>query len=286
MTSTEPEILDEEIHHFLEVIKNRTNYDFSNYSMKSLKRRIHKIMSDSNLTIDEIIRDIGMDRKFVDKVVKNITVNTTELFRDPKIWRSIIYDILPQYLNREKIKIWHPGCSSGQEVYSMMIILSKLGILEKSEIYASDINNDVLEIARKGKYKYRFNEAFIENFNSVINTDNNSQEITPKTPYEYFFEVDKANDVIGMKPFLTSKPYFKVIDLVKDDNFFNMSFDFIICRNVIIYFNYELQNKVLNLFYHNLNNDGCLVLGLHESILGPYSSQFDKKYNAYFKRVD
>jgi chemotaxis protein methyltransferase CheR len=77
-----------------------------------------------------------------------------------------------------------------------------------------------------------------------------------------------------------------VSDLVRDENPFNIKFDFIICRNVIIYFNYELQNKVLNLFYQNLNNDGCLVLGLHESIMGPNSSRFDKKSHAYFKRAD
>ncbi len=284
MSSSEPEILDEDIHHFLEVIKAKSNFDFSNYSMKSIKRRINKLMSDSKLSMPELIRKIQEDYEFMEKVIKNLSIYTTELFRDPKIWRSIEYDILPQYLNRELIKVWHPGCSTGQEVYSMMIILSKLGILEKSEIYASDINNDVLDIAREGKYKYRFNQNFIENFNSVINKDINLQDIVPFTSYENYFNVNKVFDVIRMNPFLTKKPIYKVIDLVKDENLFNVGFDLIICRNVIIYFNYELQNKVLNLFYNNLNIDGCLVLGLHESIIGPYSSRFDKKYQAYFKK--
>jgi chemotaxis protein methyltransferase CheR len=284
MNSSEPEIPDEDIKLFLQTIKLRSNYDFSNYSLKSLKRRIFKIMSDTGLNISEIRSKIQDDKEFMVKVVKNLTINTTELFRDPKVWRSILYDILPLYLNRGSIKVWHPGCSTGEEVYSLMIILSKLGILEKSEIYASDINNDVLNVASEGKYKYSFNQHFIDNFNSVINTDKDLKEIIPCTSHENYFNVNKVYDVIKMNAFLKEKPFYKVIDLVKDENLFNTTFDLIICRNVIIYFNYELQNKVLDLFYKNLNKNGCLVLGLHESIMGPYESRFDKKNLAYFRK--
>lgn len=286
MNSSEPEIPDEDIKLFLQAIKLQSVYDFSNYSVKSLKRRIYKIMSDTNLSIPEIIRKIHEDNEFIGKIVKNLTINTTELFRDPKVWRSIFYDILPLYLKMESIKVWHAGCSTGEEVYSMMIILSKLGILEKTEIYASDINNDVLDIAKEGKYKYRFNQHFIDNYNLVINTGKDLKETIPLTSYEYYFNVNKVYDVIKMNPFLTNKPVYKIIDLVKDENLFNIRFDLIICRNVIIYFNYELQNKVLDLFYKNLNKNGCLVLGLHESIMGPYESRFNKNNLAYFRRDD
>jgi chemotaxis protein methyltransferase CheR len=87
-----------------------------------------------------------------------------------------------------------------------------------------------------------------------------------------------------MKSLLTDKPVYKKIDLVKDENLFHVKFDLIICRNVIIYFNNDLQNKVFNLFYQNLYNNGCLLLGIHESMLGPYASHFDKKNSAYFKK--
>ena len=283
MSSSEPDILDEDIKVFLKALKGISNYDFTNYSMKSIKRRIIKIMSDSKLPINELISTINSNRGFMEKVVKNITVNTTELFRDLKVWKSIMHDILPQYHDREKIRIWHPGCSTGQEVYSMMIILAKLDMLEKSEIYASDINNDVLDIARTGRYKYRYNQLYLENYDAVINTDYKMQVLEPTTPYDHYFAVDKANNSIVMKPFLTAKPIYKKIDLVKDDNLFKLKFDLIICRNVIIYFNTELQNRVINLFYQNLVNDGGLILGIHESILGPYTSYFEKKNNCYYK---
>lgn len=87
-----------------------------------------------------------------------------------------------------------------------------------------------------------------------------------------------------MKPFLTEKPIYQKIDLVKDENLFNLAFDIIICRNVVIYFNYDLQNTVFDLFNKNLVKNGCLVLGLHESILGPYTTLFEKKNQFYFKK--
>jgi chemotaxis protein methyltransferase CheR len=284
MNPPDQEIKDEDIKLFLEAIKARSNYDFTNYSIKSLKRRIAKILSESKLSINQLEDDILSNPLLMEKVVKSITVNTTELFRDPEIWKSLREDILPKFARQNKINIWHAGCSTGQEVYSMMIILEEMDLLSKSEIFASDINSDVLEIARTGKYKYRFNHAYIENFEAVFNNPKDSAEkVTPVSNTKYFF-IDKVSDSIQMKPFLTEKPVYKKIDLVKDDNLFFVKYDLIICRNVIIYFNYDLQNKVFNLFYKNLYTNGCLLLGLHESILGPYTTQFDKKNQFYFKK--
>lgn len=284
MHLTEIEISDEDVILFNEVIKTRSDYDFTDYSVKSLKRRLSKILFDNKFGIKDLVYSIENDRNFMENIVKSITVSTTELFRDPEIWRHIKNKILPEYLNREIIRIWHPGCSTGQEVYSMMILLSELQILEKSEIYASDINIDVLEQAREGKYKYRFNQIYLENFNNVLNSDDDLPGGNKKALYDKYFKIDKIHDFIHMKPFLTQKPCYCKIDLVRDENLFGKLFDIIICRNVVIYFNHELQNKVFNLFYNNLTEKGCLILGLHESIVGQYSSYFDKKDIAYFKR--
>jgi chemotaxis protein methyltransferase CheR len=284
MSPADQEIKDEDIKAFLEAVKARTNYDFTNYSLKSLKRRIAKILSESKLSIYQLENEMLSNSPFMEKVVKSITVNTTELFRDPDIWRSLRDDVLPKFAQHKKINIWHAGCSTGQEVYSMMILLEEMELLSKSEIYASDINSDVLETARIGRYKYRFNHAYIENFDMVMNGSKEpSPDETLVSNSKYFF-IDKVSDSIQMKPFLTEKPVYKKIDLVKDENLFFVKFDIIICRNVIIYFNYDLQNKVFNLFYKNLFNNGCLLLGLHESILGPYTTQFDKKNQFYFKK--
>jgi len=284
MRLTETEITDEDVVLFNEVIKSLSGYDFTGYSIKSLKRRLNKILSDNTLNLKGLIDSIESDRNLLDKIVKTITVSTTELFRDPPIWLHIRKEVLPIYMNREILRIWHPGSSSGQEVYSMMILLSELHILDKSEIYASDINSDLLEQAKEGKYKYRFNQIYLENFDLVLNHESDLPGRNKKISYEKYFTIDKTHDFIQMKSFLTQKPLYRKIDLVRDENLFGKLFDIIICRNVVIYFNHELQNKVLNLFYNNLTENGCLVLGLHESIIGPYSSHFDKKNIAYFKR--
>jgi chemotaxis protein methyltransferase CheR len=284
MSPPEQEIKDEDLKVLLQAIKARSNYDFTNYSLKSLKRRIAKILSESKFSIAQLEKEIAHNQQFMEKMVKAITVNTTELFRDPDIWLSLRDEILPKFSLNNKISIWHAGCSTGQEVFSMMILLEDLGLLSKSEIYASDINSDVLEIAKTGKYKYRFNHAYLENFDKVINSGRDLSEIEKQNSYSRFFSVDKVSDIIQMNSFLAEKPIYKKIDLVKDENLFHIKFDLVICRNVIIYFNYELQNKVFNLFYQNLFNNGCLVLGLHESILGPYAGHFDKKNHAYFKK--
>mgnify|MGYP003807556139 FL=1 len=103
-------------------------------------------------------------------------------------------------------------------------------------------------------------------------------------PYDRYFKIDEARDRIQMLDFLKRKPVYNKIDLVKDDNLFFVNFDIIVCRNVIIYFNYNLQNRVLSLFHRNLRDNGCLVLGMHESIIGPGTLQFMKEETYYTKR--
>jgi len=286
MGLSEQDLNENDIIAFLEALKAHSNYDFTNYSLKSLKRRVAKILSDSKLSISELEEEILNNPSFMEKVVMSITVNTTELFRDPGIWITLHDEILPKFANNKRINIWHAGCSTGQEVYSMMIVLEEMGLLDKCDIYASDINSDVLKLAEAGRYKYRFNHTYIENFEKVIHSNNSHLPGKKEIPYTKYFSVDKVSDSIQMNSFLTEKPVYKKIDLVKDENLFNVKFDLIVCRNVIIYFNYELQNKVFNLFYRNLLDEGCLILGTHESILGSYAARFDKKKHVYFKKPE
>ena len=269
---------------FVAVMKSHTSYDFTDYSEKSLQRRVAKVLSDHKIDIHKLVDEIQKNPEFVEKIIKEITVNTTELFRDPPVWQSLKYNVLPRYAKNETINIWHAGCSTGQEVYSLMILLSELGLLEKSRIYASDINTDVLENAKTGIYKYRFNLNYLDNFDKVIKENPFNYEDFHDVPYSKYFEIDKIKDLIKMNSFLREKPVFKKIDLVKDQNLFYVKFDSILCRNVIIYFNYNLQNKIFNLFFNNLYDEACLVLGIHETILGPFAGNFDKKDQFYFKK--
>ena len=243
-----------------------------------------KILHDYGVDLDILIKKISGDPDFLERIVKDITVNTTEMFRDPPIWHALRFDILPRFNNQEKISVWHPGCSTGEEVYSMMILLNELEILDKSNVSGSDINSDVLSKAVAGIYKYRFNVGYLDNFDTVIKENPRDHDAFTDVPYDRYFHIDQTRDNIRMHDFLIDKAEFKKMDVVRDTNPFDSKYDLIVCRNVIIYFNYELQNKVFKLFLDNMNPGSCLVLGVHETILGPYASYFDKKFQAYFKK--
>lgn len=277
-------VSDQELLVFINILKRSSNYDFSEYSDKSLKRRVLKVMSDFNLDFAGFIQSIKTNTDFTERVVKEITVNTTELFRDPPVWHLLRSRILPRFKNNRTINIWHAGCSTGQEVYSMMILLSEMGMLEKSKIFATDLNTDVLEDAKKGEYRFRFNIGYLDNFDKVIKQNPLNYEEFKDVPYENYFTIDRVRDTITMKKELTEKPIFRKHDLVKWDNQFYSKFDLILCRNVIIYFNYSLQNKVFNLFHDNLYTNGVLLLGLHETILGPWANRFERMGQAYIKK--
>lgn len=276
-------ITEQDFQLFIYALKTASNYDFSEYSEKSLKRRLTKVLSDNNHTVTSLISQIKSDPVFVEKIVKEITVNTTELFRDPQVWHAIRYNVLPKLKNNSVINIWHSGCSTGQEVYSMMIVLSEMGLLDKARIYATDINTDVMNQAKKGEYKYRFNIGYLDNFDKVIKENPYNYEEYYDVPYDKYFTIDKATDSIKMHDFLREKPTYKKHDLVKDNNTLFVKFDIIFCRNVIIYFNYALQSKVFDLYHRNLYDTGCLILGMHETILGSYSVKYQKKGYIYYK---
>jgi chemotaxis protein methyltransferase CheR len=276
-------VTDQDFQVFVFALKNSSKYDFSQYSEKSLKRRLFKVLTDYKMSMSTLISRIKNDAEFVEKVVKEITVNTTELFRDPQVWQALRFSILPRFKNNSIINIWHAGCSTGQEVYSMLIMLYELGLYDRAKVYATDINTDVIETAKAGEYKYRFNIAYLDNFDKVIKENPYNYEEYNDVPYNNYIDIDKTQDSIKMKSFLREKPVFKKHDLVLDNNTLYVKFDLIVCRNVIIYFNYNLQNRVFELFHQNLYENGCMVLGLHETILGTYSTKFSKKGHAFFK---
>ena len=165
----------------------------------------------------------------------------------------------------------------------MMMVLDVLGLLEKTEVYGSDLHEEVLENARQGRYKYRFNQSYLENFDRVMLNGEGTFSLNQKKQWKKYFHIDETRDTIQMSDMLLQKPVYKKLDLVKDPNLFLVKFDLIVCRNVIIYFNNELQNRVFDLFQKNLNEHGSLLLGVHESIMGPSSKKFIRKDPFYCK---
>ena len=220
-------VTDQDLINFVVALKGSSNYDLSEYSDKSLKRRLQKVLADFNVDMAGLISSVKNYPVFAENIVKEITVNTTELFRDPPVWHMLRSRILPRFKNNSTINIWHAGCSTGQEVYSMMILLNELGMLDKAKIFASDINTDVLETAKKGVYKYRFNIGYLDNFDKVIKQNPLNYEEFNDVPYEKYFDIDKVKDVITMKKNLSEKPIFRKHDLVQDGNLFFAKFDLI-----------------------------------------------------------
>lgn len=277
---------DEQILNLAKFVKNITGYDFTEYSIKSFQRRIDKILEDYRLGYEELVKQIKkLDPIFIEKFIADITVNTTEVFRNPTVWHSVKYRILPKLKDNDRIDIWHAGCSTGQEVYSMLILLNEFDLLHKTNIYASDINTFALKQAEKGEYIYRFNIEYLQNFDEVIRKNPYNFEEYNDVPYSKYFDIDQAKDKITIKDFLKNKAVFKRQDLVKQENIFGKQFDLIMCRNVLIYFNLHLQSRVLNYFYDSLKFPGYLVLGYHESILGNEAVKFHKKHYYYTKKL-
>ncbi|MGI6478625.1 MAG: CheR family methyltransferase [Salinivirgaceae bacterium] len=274
----------EESNRFISAIKNVSTYDFTDYSEMSFRRRIDKILIDNRMSIDELILKVSKDSNFLEKVIQGITVNTTELFRDPELWTTLKYRVLPDFKQNKSIFIWHAGCSSGQEIYSMLILLNELDMFDRAKVFATDLNTEMLEKAKKGEYRYRFNLNYLDNFDKVIRENPYNYEDVRDVPYEKYFDIDNSKDSITMKPFLRNKAIYRKHDLVNDKNIFYSKFDIIFCRNVIIYFNNKLQNRVIEMFSNNLYRDGYLILGAHESILGSMANNFERTKGIYKKK--
>ena len=280
------EVVGKDIQNFQHTVRDHSDFDFSDYSHTSLQRRLNRILLELELNMDQLLKRMTADKEFTDRIMTKITVHTTELFRDPHIWKKMKDELLPSLSHQETIRIWHPGCSTGQEVYSMMMILDSLELLEKTEIYASDLHEEVLNTARQGRYKYRFNQNYLENFDRVMLNGEGNFSWNQRKYWKKYFHIDESRDTIQMKESLRQKPIYKKLDLVKDSNLFLVDFDLIVRRNVIIYFNAQLQNRVFDLFQKNLNEQGCLLLGVHESIMGPSSKKFIRKDPLYYKALE
>ncbi len=266
--------------------KRLYDFDFSGYAEQSFKRRIEHILVTYNLSdTDKLLSKARKDKEFFQKLINAITVNTTELFRDTDVWFNIRRNVLPKFKNRSHLNIWHAGCSSGEEVYSMLILLNEFDMLDKAKVFATDINTDILQRAKTGVFNNRLNHAYFDNFDKVIKVNPLNFEENIDVPYSKYFETDTNKKIFKVKNFLRDKVTFKYHNLVSDDMFYK--FDIIFCRNVIIYFNNELQNKVVSLFHESLFSDGILLVGTNENITYlPAGSRFESKImkGLYFKK--
>lgn len=228
-------------------------YDFTDYSMASLKRRINRLfVLDKFPSFAEFRFRIKNDEDYLKRFVEEITVNVTEMFRDPSFYKALRTEVLPYLSTHPLIRIWHAGCSTGEEVYSMAILLKEANLLHKSLLYATDLNPGVLERARKGIFPLNQMRLYSENYILSGGTQDFSTYYTAKYDLAKF-DID-----------LSAKMIFATHNLASDRSF--NEFQLILCRNVMIYFEKELQDKVLLLFDASLENLGYLGLGSKETL--------------------
>ena len=244
---------DEEIKLLLDDLFEKYGYDFTNYSGASLKRRINRLCSmDRFPSFAELRFKLLSDNTYLKRFVEEITVNVTEMFRDPQFYQSLRTEVLPNLATKPFFRIWHAGCSTGEEVISMAILLQEENLFSKALLYATDLNPSVLEKARKGIVPLSHMRQYSENYIAAGGKKDFSQYYTANYGQAKFSEE------------ITSKVVFSTHNLVSDSSF--NEFDMILCRNVLIYFDKELQDKVLKLFDESLSRLGYLCLGSKETI--------------------
>ena len=255
-----------EIRLLLEAIYSKYGYDFRNYGQAHIKRRIlHRLSSSKLDNVSELQHKIIYDKDYLKVILEDLSITVTEMFRDPSFYIAIKKEIIPILKTYPYFKIWHAGCATGQEVYSMAILLMEEGIYDRAQIYATDFNQIALQKAKDGIYPIERIKEYTLNYQKSGGKNSFSDYYTAK--YESVI-IDKS---------LKKNIVFADHNLVTDGVFAEVNM--IICRNVLIYFNKELQDRVLKLFEDSLIAGGYLCLGSKESL------RFAKNYKN-FETID
>ncbi|HEY5562840.1 MAG TPA: protein-glutamate O-methyltransferase CheR [Clostridiaceae bacterium] len=269
--SDEKELLnEEEVYSFLNELNIIYGYDYTQYQIDSIMRRINIAM------IKEGIRDFSLFREqvlnnesFFHNLFLDFSINTTEFFRNPMVFALIKTKILPYLNSYNHIKIWCAGCSNGKEAYSLAMMLKEAGILSKTQIYATDINPYVIEEAKNGMYSTATLDKDINNYRNAQGVEN----------FIAYFDINKS--YIKVKEELMKNILFFQHSLLSNGTL--NEFNLILCRNLFIYFNDKLQESMLKNFYNSLDNNGFLVLGKSEGIQRNNGEKYFCKYDEILK---
>ena len=242
-----------EIELLLEAIYRHYGFDFRSYAFSSIRRRIWKRVNAEGLSnVTALQERILHDSKVMERLLLDLSINVTAMFRDPGFYRAFREDVVPLLRTYPFIRVWHAGCSTGEEVYSMAILLEEEGLLARSRLYATDINEVVLQQARAGIFPLERMQEYTENYIKAGGKRSFSEYYTAKYDGALF------------SPTLTEHVVFSQHNLVTDRSF--SEFNVILCRNVLIYFDKSLQARVQGLFYDSLVHFGILGLGSKESL--------------------
>ncbi|HET8828893.1 MAG TPA: CheR family methyltransferase [Pelobium sp.] len=262
---------EKELEDVIALLNNVHDFDFAGYSKASLKRRFEGLMHKFFLSVFDLKAKIINEPNFLNHLVNDITVNVTEMFRDADFFKSVKNNVIPYINSYQRIKVWNAGVATGEELYSFSILFKDSKIYDKSFFYGTDINTKVLKEAKAGIYDLNKMKAFAQNYSEVKLTK----------PFSDYFTVQYDHAIVIAE--LRKNCLFSVHNL-DSDGVFN-EFQLVICRNVLIYFNLELQNKVLKLLMDSLCIFGFLCLGSKEVIRNEELQKrlkiIDKKQNIY-----
>ncbi|MBP5973563.1 protein-glutamate O-methyltransferase CheR [Brasilonema sp. CT11] len=255
---------DIEIQLLLEGIHRYYGFDFKNYALASLKRRIWKIIRAESLTsISGLQEKVLHDPECMERFLCSLSVNVTTMFRDPSFFLMFRKKVVPILRTYPFIRIWHAGCSSGEEVYSLAILLQEEGLYHRCRLYATDINEMVLKKAKAGIYPLDAMQDYTQNYLHAGGKKAFSEYYTSAYEHAIFSSYLKENIIFSQHNLVI-------------DNSFN-EFNIILCRNVLIYFNKVLQERVFNLFHESLVQFGILGLGRQETMkFTPHEQDYEQ----------
>ncbi len=242
-----------EIQLLLQALYEWYGFDYRDYAYNSMKRRIwHRVHSEKLTTITSLLDKVLRDPQCLQRLLADFSINVTEMFRDPLFFLEFREKVVPMLRTYPSIRIWHAGCSTGEEVYSMAMLLQEEGLYDKTKIYATDINANVLKSAKNGIFPLEYMKKYTSNY----------LQAGGKRAFSDYYSV--VHNGVKFHPYLTKNIVFAQHNLVVDWSF--NEFHVILCRNVLIYFNKSLQKKVHELFYESLGMFGILGLGDKETI--------------------
>lgn len=255
---------DDELRSFLDFLLARSGFDFRGYSRTGVWRRLRRCCDLERVATLGALSDLASrDPAVLSRVVREISVSATAMFRDPSFFRALREEVLPKLGGLPVIRIWHAGCASGEEVYSLAIVLDELGLLERARIYATDLNDTLLARARAGVFPVSPMQQYTASYLAAGGKRSFSDHYIARY------------DSVCFDPRLSENILFSQHNLATDASF--GEFSLILCRNVLIYFGRELQHRVFNLLDESLSEGGFLALGRSETLrLTPLERSYEQ----------
>jgi chemotaxis protein methyltransferase CheR len=253
-----------EVQLLLEAIYRHYGFDFRGYAPGSLKRRLWRRAYAEKLETMSALQDrVLHDPAVMERLLLDLSINVTSMFRDPTFFTALREKVVPLLRTYPFVRIWNAGCSTGEETFSLAILLREEGLYDRTRIYATDINDSVLERARAGVFPIEKMRSYTENYIRAGGTES----------FSSYYSTD--GDTARFAPELVDQVVFAQHNLVSDAPF--NEFNLIVCRNVMIYFGKSLQDRVHELFYESLDPFGILALGHKESIK---FTKYEERYEA------